>query len=1007
MVDFERELPTEDADIAAIVQGILALQASYASQQKRPLARGTHAKGVCARAEFEVFDVINTVRDHALAARLARGLFAKPGVYPATVRFANADSHVFADGKPDVRAMSFSVHLPPDVLGPTATRQDYSMNNATTFPINDAHAFAALLRVVAASNPLKGLWSLPFRDKLRFARMVVLGALQKRHSVRPFQQMRYWSTTPFRHGADDAVKYSAIPSSANPAHAIEPDDPNCLQDELIRHLDEDSQMSSFDFTIQFLDTETMTYWGRRRPASFWIENASVEWNEAQAPFHVVGRLRLLPKSQCPREVCEAMHIDVTEYSTADTAPLGSINRARWAAESGSRKARLGAAAGDNVTTLAPPAWRSWRRPVLKLLAVAALLFVGAIGWALWPVSKDLPDRLQYPPAPLGNNGLTTEERQQYYHLTEGGEMYPMAWLLALEQTVTGPDGSVTYLPFLENVERFGMIPDPPSPYNPYGLPVGVTIGYSQVTGLQMMGFNCTACHVGELHYNGRAFRMDGGPTMAFFNNFVFGMFNETQATVSDPRRLARFVDRRRRVKLVRVPRFPVVEHDDTPAPQDEPDELLDTGRTGARRIVDAVRSMLTTNRGLLASMLESLKAAQIVKQAITIGTLDGYGRADAFGIGRNELFGAYKDKTFTEGINALPPDAPVSFPHLWGMQFTSWFQWGVNTNSVIQRNIGQALGVGALVDPKHGFTSTVRLDHLYAMESLSYKLKAPQWPAELFGPIDQVKVARGKVLFDHTCALCHETYGKTGVLNEYQLFPLSVVGTDPAVALNFERMVMTADGPKPFGTAAFDIVSNVMKTYYREHNISEALQAKWERRDTRPHPVYRTPLRDYNSFPDTRNHGIFRAKTLKGIWATAPFLHNGSVPTIYHLLLPADRRPQTFALGTREYDPVKLGYVFEGDRFKMAPNAQVFSLDTSIPGNWNTGHEWWFYPQLTDEDRYDVIEFLKTFNDEGDYQFTRPSPAQMPATVRGSYPLPPIAQAGYPQSPAVVPPSAK
>jgi hypothetical protein len=1006
MVDFERELPTEDADIAAIVQGILTLQAKYASDQKRPLARGTHAKGVCAKAEFEVKDVLSTVRDHALAARLARGIYAKPGIYQATVRFANADSQTFADGKPDVRAMSFSVDLPPGVVGPAAARQDYSMNSATTFPINDAHAFAVLVTVVAASSPLKGLWSLPFRDKLSFARMAALGAIQKRHSVRPFQQMRYWSTVPYRHGPDDAVKYSAIPSAGNPAHAVRPGDPNCLQDELVRHLSEDSQMSSFDIGLQFLDTEALTYRGRRRSASFWVENASVEWKETQAPFHIVGQLRLLPGSQSPRDVCEAMHIDVRENSTADTEPLGSINRARWAAESRSRKARLGAVAKDNATTLAPPLWSGGGR-ARKLLAAAALLFVVAAAWVLWPVTKDLPERRPYPAAPLGSNGLTTEERQQYYHLTEGSEMYPMAWLLALEQQVPGPDGSVTYRPFLENVERFGLIPDPPSQYNPYELPVGVTMGYSQISGLQMMGLNCTACHVGELHYNGRAFRMDGGPTMAFINDFISSMFNETVATALNPRRLARFADRRRRVKLVRVPKFPVVENDDTPEPQDEPDELLDTGRTGLARVFDGIRLMATTNRGLLDQRLATAKTMQVVEQAMRIGTLDGYGRADAFGVGRNELFGTYKDKDFTQGINALPPDAPVSFPHLWGMQFTSWFQWGVNTNSVIQRNIGQALGVGALVDADHGFTSTVRLDHLYAMESLSYKLKAPQWPAELFGPIDQAKVARGKVLFDHTCALCHETYAKVGDLNQYQLFPLSVVGTDPAVALNFERMVMTANGPKPFGTAAFDIVSKVMKTYYREHNISDALQAKWERRDSRPNPVYRTPLRDYQSFPDTANHGIFRAKTLKGIWATAPFLHNGSVPTIYHLLLPAAERPQIFSLGTREYDPVKLGYVYEGDRFKTAPNAQVFSLDTSIPGNWNTGHEWWFYPQLKDGDRYDVIEFLKAFNDEGDYQFTRPSPALLPATVRGSYPLPSITQASYPQSPVTAPPSAR
>jgi hypothetical protein len=64
----------------------------------------------------------------------------------------------------------------------------------------------------------------------------------------------------------------------------------------------------------------------------------VERNEA--PFHNVGRLRLLPKSQLSSEACEAWHIDVTEHSTPDSAPLGSINRARWPAEAASRKARL-------------------------------------------------------------------------------------------------------------------------------------------------------------------------------------------------------------------------------------------------------------------------------------------------------------------------------------------------------------------------------------------------------------------------------------------------------------------------------------------------------------------------------------------------------------------------------------------------------------------------------------------------------------------------------------------
>jgi hypothetical protein len=338
----ESKLPNEEADIAEIVQGFLALQARAAGPD-RPVQRGTHAKGVCVRAEFEVLDVA-AGRDPALAARLARGIYARPGIYPATVRFSNSDPNVKPDFQPDVRALSFAVDLAPG--GPVAAvantaRQDLSMQSATTLPINDLHAFVVLVRVLAASSPARGLWSLPLEDKLVFVRTMMKAKLQTRQPMRPYQRLRYWSNVPFRHGVTDFVKYSAWPCAGNPARPLQPNNPNALSDELVRHLNEDATMSSFDFGLQFLDTEKMTYRGKRRGAEFWIENASVEWNETQAPFHTVGRLTLLPGSQLSADESAAMYIDVTENSTPDSLPVGGVNRARWHAEVASRKARMG------------------------------------------------------------------------------------------------------------------------------------------------------------------------------------------------------------------------------------------------------------------------------------------------------------------------------------------------------------------------------------------------------------------------------------------------------------------------------------------------------------------------------------------------------------------------------------------------------------------------------------------------------------------------------------------
>ena len=75
-------------------------------------------------------------------------------------------------------------------------------------------------------------------------------------------------------------------------------------------------------------------------AGLLMENASVEWNQAEAPFHTLARLTLLPKSQLRLDVGEATYFDVTGNSTSDSTPPGSINRARWSGEVASRKARM-------------------------------------------------------------------------------------------------------------------------------------------------------------------------------------------------------------------------------------------------------------------------------------------------------------------------------------------------------------------------------------------------------------------------------------------------------------------------------------------------------------------------------------------------------------------------------------------------------------------------------------------------------------------------------------------
>jgi hypothetical protein len=95
----------------------------------------------------------------------------------------------------------------------------------------------------------------------------------------------------------------------------------------------------------------------------------------------------------------------------------------------------------------------------------------------------------------------------------------------------------------------------------------------------------------------------------------------------------------------------------------------------------------------------------------------------------------------------------------------------------------------------------------------------------------------------------------------------------------------------------------------------------------------------------------YKARSLNGIWATAPYLHNGSVPNLWQLLQPADQRVKQFYVGSRELDPVNVG-------FETTPYAGGFNFDTTLPGNSNAGHT--FGTTLGDDEKWALIEYLKS-----------------------------------------------
>lgn len=115
------------------------------------------------------------------------------------------------------------------------------------------------------------------------------------------------------------------------------------------------------------------------------------------------------------------------------------------------------------------------------------------------------------------------------------------------------------------------------------------------------------------------------------------------------------------------------------------------------------------------------------------------------------------------------------------------------------------------------------------------------------------------------------------------------------------------------------------------------------------------PVDDNPRSPTSTNPIIcYKALPLNGIWATAPYLHNGSVRTLRQLLLPSDQRETVFKIGSLAFDPKEVGFVSEG----------ASNLDTSLAGNANRGHEGPIYGNdvFADDPKRlrAILEYLKT-----------------------------------------------
>lgn len=294
--------PGEEAVTSAFIAFLEA--ASRRRHPSGPVRRFNQGRAAgCVDAEFIV--------PADLPAELRVGLFAAPRTYRAFIRFANASSAT--DRERDVRGMSISVaDVAGENLTPGSTSQDFVLNSHPVMVAPDTQAFMAFLE----ANEAGGLRRLLYVARHPAVARIGLAARQH-HSCH--LDVRYWSTTPYLFGPGRAVKYIARPASNLTSPMPSPLTDTYLGDALRQRLD--AADADFDFLVQFqVDAG-------RTP----IEDATVEWKEAESPYVPVARIRI------PRQRVAAPDSGSCEdaafnpwHALVEHRPLGNMNRARRA-----------------------------------------------------------------------------------------------------------------------------------------------------------------------------------------------------------------------------------------------------------------------------------------------------------------------------------------------------------------------------------------------------------------------------------------------------------------------------------------------------------------------------------------------------------------------------------------------------------------------------------------------------------------------------------------------------
>jgi hypothetical protein len=561
-----------------------------------------------------------------------------------------------------------------------------------------------------------------------------------------------------------------------------------------------------------------------------------------------------------------------------------------------------------------------------------------------------------------------------------------------------------------NVYETTQVPDWSTKWTPAENVDGLPVGFARLTGVvdpatgrreeDKIGLTCAACHTGQIHYKGIDVRFDGGPAMTDLKKLELSTGLSIAYTLYVPFRFQRFADR-----------------------------VLGAEASKADR--DALKQKLSVIGKFLIDWAQTQQATIAGKKTwdgkTQSDTEEGFGRLDALNRIGNQVFSQDFALSGVKGFekNLHAQDAPVSYPAIWTVPWFKFAQYDASIEQPLIRNAGEGLGVTALLNLSDAypeerlFRSSVRINTLGWIEDMlrgpdPFKatdpaaekkfggLLAPKWPSQILGDawkLDQTKVDNGRKIYAEMCSGCHlpavdtpafwssghwEPSGDSKVLNAVTI-PTDEIKTDPEQSRVLSDRIVDVPGFLKVNTADLqkwwqcDIptASSPTEMVYALGlmTVVDLVARKWmddaKTPDAERAQIWNLARKNcLNPAPGPR----YRARPLNGIWATAPYLHNGSVPSLYWLLKPQNERPTKFCMGHRDYDPKDVGFAVTADEQCKTGETQFSAGPEKDPiqGNSVLGHSFERKEGESkrpgvigrmfkdDNERYELIEYLKT-----------------------------------------------